>query len=380
MPLLRQAHRIHHTTRVQQTIPRQHPELRGSHPNLLQAPGHAQRAKHPVQRVAQLRRLPTQSPSLQDVRHDRVAPDEPLQLLLAVGVHTGVVLQHRGQQDATGLAVAHAQGPQLVADAVARAREQKARRVQQDDQDVVRGQLAVQPGLEVGGCGFRGQQAPDEEREGLLGREGALFGHGGGGVGLDAVVDGADAGGEPDPLWRGEAEGWVEDDEPGEHLGVGHDGFEVRFGRGAAAVFGVFACGEGGGDEDHGHGRRVAGGGAVAEVFGGVLLVGFSLLDHSLEVVCGLGAIGEGVDDDFGAVGQAASAQGDEEVSVFGPHVVDDGHEVVPWRVGADAGPCSDVDVAERLLELLDVVGVLRQAGRCDYVGSLCFEGFSCMF
>lgn len=99
--------------------------------------------------------------------------------------------------------------------------------------------------------------------------------------------------------------------------------------------------------------------GAVPDLVAGVLVL-FGLLDHCFEVLESLDAVGEGVDDYFGAVGQTTATKGDEAIGLLLSHVVDNGNEIVPWRMRSYTDPCSHVMRAEGSLEILDVARLLR--------------------
>ena len=216
-----------------------------------------------------------------------------------------------------------AEGSELVADAVGGA-HWDAEETAADG--VLGAEEALHAGGEEVGVGFRGEEARDEAAEGGGGVGGAFCCGGYAADGFDAVVDGADAGAEPDGERGGGGEFGGEDDEAGAEGEVLEGVFVVREVVGGAGEGRVFARGEGGGDADYWEDGREEG---VAE--------GRGVEVEGLEGVEGGGVVGEGEGDDFGGVGEAAAAEGDEDVSVGGFRFVRDGEDVRVVRVRFDA-------------------------------------------
>ena len=215
------------------------------------------------------------------------------------------------------------QRAQLVPDAVARAH----RHAQQARADGVLGaEQALHARRQGRGIPLRGQQAREQLRQPARGVGVALRGGGDAAGGFDAVVDGADAGAEPDAQGGRGAEGGAEDDEAGADGEVLEGVFVPGEVVGGAGEGGVFARGEGGGDADDGEGGGAEG---VAEG-GGVEVEG-------REIVVGGGVVGEREGGDFGGVGEASAAEGHEDVGGRGAGFVDDGEDVAVVGVGFDA-------------------------------------------
>lgn len=159
--------------------------------------------------------------------------------------------------------MADTQGPELVSDTVTGAWK---------DREVQRGhggrdaELTFVAGWGVGRIGVAEQEGRDEGAQ----TPDASLVDGGDALeaaeGFDAVVDGAEAGLEPDVQRGCEGECGVEDDELRASEGFGEVEFLVVAVAGDACVVGVFAAGEGGRDGDDGVFGRVGGGAGVGDM------------------------------------------------------------------------------------------------------------------
>lgn len=260
----------------------------------------------------------------------------------------------------------HPQRPQLVPDAVAGAHGNE----QAPAGDGLLGaELAAQAGVQGVRVALRGQEARDEFLQ-RGGGGGVGFGRGCDAAdGFDAVVDGADAGAEPDGEGGGGAEVGAEDDEAGADGEVLEGVFVFGDVVGGAGDGGVFARGEGGGDADDGEDG--------GEEWGAE---GWGVEVEGLEVREGGGGVGEGEGCHFGRVGEAAAAEGHEDVGAGGARRVHDGEDVAVERVrfhallDADDGAGTDGGF-EGGDEGGEVVGVAAEGARGEDKDAAGVEG-----
>ena len=321
--LLPQRDRIGLTPPIIQTPLRQRRQFLPSHTHLLQRPRHAQFPENRIQHIPQITPPASKAPPAQNLLHRPFPPQHPQHLPLLRPVHRLVEPDDRGQKHAARLPVPHPQRAQLVPDPVTRPH----RHAQQAATDrVPRAEQTPHPRPQRPRVRL-GRQQPRHQGPQPRGRVRVPLGRRGEAAhGLDAVVDGAHARAQPHAHRRRGAEFRAQDHEArgdGEVLeGVLVHGVVV----GGAGDGGVFARGEGGGDADDRDGRREE---RVPEG-GGVEVEG-------REGGEGGGGVGEGEGDDFGGVGQAAAAEGDEDVRFCVRGFVHDAEDVGVVAVGPDA-------------------------------------------
>ena len=185
--------------------------------------------------------------------------------------------------------------------------------------------LALEPWIQITGIALCLQQAWNENLQSFSRRSIATLIRLQRAQGLDTVIHSTDTGGKPDAFRGRGSEARVQDDQARISDWRGEEAFLVRLVVGAAGYALILPAGERGGDCYDPDIWLVE---IFAETRGG--------RPHGLQVCLRGDVVREGPGDDFGAVCDAAGAEGDDAVHIQWSSVIDDFYDFGPecmWRL-----------------------------------------------
>ena len=250
-------------------------------------------------------------------------------------------------------------GAQHIADAVAgahrNARRQRSHRKPGAD-------LAIHPGIEVARVRLHPRQRLGQHRQSLQ-RLGV-------GVGMrlaraqafDAMVDGADAGRQPQPLRRVQGHGGIEDGGAGHHELVAHRFLDLAANIGDAGDRAEFAAGDGGGHADLAHRRG---------------LQRWCCALRGADRIDGLDAaniVGETELHRLGAVGDRAAADGDDEIGLRAARLLGGGDDGLARGMRRHRVERCHATRPQTVADLVDLVGASIERAADHQEGPACAQ------